>query len=134
MTDRDHFAAAAFTGLLAQGDDGSFSEESYARAAFRWADVMLRERERNGAVAGRETVPKEKLAEVSSTLHSDAAGYTGGVSPDTKSKTDAEREAIDPVDFGGLTDEERKALAYYIGTGGPDTVDAALRTLLERTK
>lgn len=46
MTDRDHFAAAALTGLLAQGDDGSFSEESYARAAYRWADAMLRERER----------------------------------------------------------------------------------------
>lgn len=56
MTDRDHFAAAALTGLLAQGDDGSFSEESYARAAFRWADVMLRERLRNGAVRGCETV------------------------------------------------------------------------------
>jgi len=33
-----------------------------------------------------------------------------------------------------LTDEEREAIAYYIGTGGPDTVDATLRTLLERTK
>jgi hypothetical protein len=46
MTDRDTFAAAALTGLLAQGDDGSFSEESYARSAYRWADAMLRERER----------------------------------------------------------------------------------------
>lgn len=44
MTLRDNFAAAALTGLLAQGDDGSFSEESYARAAYRWADAMLRER------------------------------------------------------------------------------------------
>ena len=33
-----------------------------------------------------------------------------------------------------LTDEEREAVAYYIGTGGPDTVDAMLRTLLERTR
>lgn len=41
MTDRDTFAAAALTGLLAQGDDGSFSEESYVRAAYRWADAML---------------------------------------------------------------------------------------------
>lgn len=38
---RDTFAAAAFAGLLAQGDDGSFSEESYARSAYRWADAML---------------------------------------------------------------------------------------------
>ena len=31
-----------------------------------------------------------------------------------------------------LTDEEREAIAYYIGTGGPDSVDATLRLLLER--
>ena len=31
-----------------------------------------------------------------------------------------------------LTDAEREAIAYYIGTGGPDRVDAALRGLLER--
>jgi hypothetical protein len=31
-----------------------------------------------------------------------------------------------------LTDEEREAIAYYVGTGGPDTVDATLRGLLER--
>ena len=31
-----------------------------------------------------------------------------------------------------LTDAEREAVAYYIGTGGPDTVDATLRTLLAR--
>jgi hypothetical protein len=33
-----------------------------------------------------------------------------------------------------LTDAEREAVAYYVGTGGPDAVDATLRTLLERTK
>jgi hypothetical protein len=33
-----------------------------------------------------------------------------------------------------LTDEELKAIAYYVGTGGPDGVDATLRSLLERTK
>jgi hypothetical protein len=31
-----------------------------------------------------------------------------------------------------LADEEREAIAYYVGTGGPDAVDATLRTLLER--
>jgi hypothetical protein len=44
---RDQFAAAALTGLLAQGDDGSFSEEWYARAAYRWADAMIAERSRS---------------------------------------------------------------------------------------
>jgi hypothetical protein len=33
-----------------------------------------------------------------------------------------------------LTDAEREAIAYYIGTGGPDAVDATLRGLLERLK
>ncbi len=33
-----------------------------------------------------------------------------------------------------LTDEEREAVAYYVGTGGPDAVDATLRGLLERLK
>jgi hypothetical protein len=33
-----------------------------------------------------------------------------------------------------LTDDERGAIAYYVGTGGPDGVDATLRSLLERTK
>ena len=59
MTDRDQFAAAALTGLLAQGDDGSFSEESYARGAYRWADAMLCERERtnrDAAPAARASV------------------------------------------------------------------------------
>ena len=54
MTDRDAFAAAALTGLLAQGDDGSFSEESYARGAYRWADAMLREMERTNLDAAPE--------------------------------------------------------------------------------
>ena len=55
MNDRDTFAAAALAGLLAQGDDGSFSEESYARAAYRWADTMLRERANSLAgVAGMD--------------------------------------------------------------------------------
>jgi hypothetical protein len=31
-----------------------------------------------------------------------------------------------------LTDDEREAVSYYLGTGGPDGVDATLRSLLER--
>lgn len=57
MTDRDTFAAAALTGLLAEGDDGSFSEESYVRAAYRWADAMLRERTKQTAPPCVETDP-----------------------------------------------------------------------------
>lgn len=56
MTLRDHFAAAALTGLLSQGDDGSFSEESYVRAAYRWADAMLRCRA-GGDCPGQDNAP-----------------------------------------------------------------------------
>jgi len=31
-----------------------------------------------------------------------------------------------------LTDAERRAVSYYIGTGGPDSVDATLAAMLER--
>jgi len=33
-----------------------------------------------------------------------------------------------------LTDEEREAVAYYVGTGGPYRVDATLRGLLKRMR
>jgi hypothetical protein len=42
------------------------------------------------------------------------------------------REAADEIERLRLTDAEREAVAYYVGTGGPDTVDATLRGLLER--
>jgi hypothetical protein len=38
----------------------------------------------------------------------------------------------DALERARLTDEEREAVAYYVGTGGPDTVDSTLRTLLAR--
>lgn len=71
MTMRDHFAAAALAGLLANGDYGM---ESTPGLACGMADAMLRERER---------------------LHNDAPAYTSGISAASGSKlTDAEREAI----------------------------------------
>lgn len=41
MTDRDHFAAAALTGLIANGD---YSVESTPVLAWLMSDAMLRER------------------------------------------------------------------------------------------
>ena len=46
MTDRDTFATAALTGLLA--DDGDRIDHAmidFTTRAYEWADVMLRERE-----------------------------------------------------------------------------------------
>jgi len=54
MTDRDKFAAAALTGLLA--GPGGKTAEQWALHAYSLADAMIRERDRNGAVSGCETV------------------------------------------------------------------------------
>jgi hypothetical protein len=58
MTDRDHFAAAALTGLV--GECGYHSPEDVAGEAYALADAMLRERERtnhDAAPAARAQLP-----------------------------------------------------------------------------
>ncbi len=57
MTDRDHFAAAALTGLIARAGEIPFDGVA---DCYEWADAMLRERERV-----TEPLLKEKQAEVS---------------------------------------------------------------------
>ena len=54
MTDRDQFAAAALTGIIANEGEGPSLPNTCAYA-YRIADAMLRAR--NGAVDSRETVP-----------------------------------------------------------------------------
>jgi hypothetical protein len=56
---RDTFAAAALSGMLARPDidDEPLEYHFLCEAAYRWADAMLRERERNGALSACETVP-----------------------------------------------------------------------------
>jgi len=45
MTDRDAFAAAALTGLLADGSDRiDYFMADFTRRAYEWADAMLLER------------------------------------------------------------------------------------------
>lgn len=55
ITLRDTFAAAALTGLISDADY-EYSPDTAAQDAYACADAMLRERARNGAPAGRETV------------------------------------------------------------------------------
>jgi len=59
MTDRDHFAAAALTGLLYPEVDDEFAMPYIVGRAYLWADAMLRERERtnhDAAPAARASV------------------------------------------------------------------------------
>ena len=46
----------------------------------------------------------------------------------------ADAECRDEIARLRLTATERESLGYYIGTGGPDGVDATIRALLERLK
>lgn len=76
MTDRDTFAAAALTGLLASNPyDQAMTYEQYANESYRMADAMIRER------GVTEPMPKETRAEVCFAL------------------TDAEREAVEYVEL-----------------------------------
>jgi len=61
MTDRDHFAAAALTGLIHSQDlqAGPLRRELACTMAYRWADAMLRERAKtnhDAAPAARASV------------------------------------------------------------------------------
>jgi hypothetical protein len=110
MTDRDTFAAAALTGLLASNPyDHAMTYVEYANESYRMADAMLRER--NGAVDARETVCPHVRGTV--TQHC-SLNFT---------LTDEEREAI-------YRAEARLRTAYV-----PDDQTAAtLRSLLERLR
>ena len=128
MTDRDQFAAAALTGLLAQGDDGSFSEESYARAAYRWADAMLRERERtNHHAAPAATVNAESVAPQPTAgdragnppSHSGTGDTDHGASPEARARTDADRGRTDKADSrpGKGTGDTPEPVAWAVMDG-----------------
>ena len=107
---RDHFAAAALTGLLANGDYGM---ESTPGLAWGMADAMLRERER---------------------LQNDAPAYTGGISAVSESKlTDAEREAVSFA-YDMLCQRARELQAVHAMESSRRCVEAsrALQKLFER--
>lgn len=134
MTDRDHFAAAALTGLLAASDANSWADDLWAddlcRTAYGWADFMLRERDNHPATPDSSPVtkpmPKEKRAEVS-----DGRPVAWGLpnaDGDEIWATSLNKEAIEqhcPTNQTlvplyrhpqpTLTDEEREAIVQAIG-------------------
>jgi hypothetical protein len=67
MTDRDHFAAAALTGLLTSDDVGEESNafgQAICQSAYLWADAMLRERAKTNhdAAPAARAAPSESSA------------------------------------------------------------------------
>jgi len=125
VTDRDTFAAAALTGLLAGPGDKDFSADYWARHAYEAADAMLRER---GRVT--ETMTKEKRAEVSA----------APVSRQAETEVCGRATDIIARHAATLTDEEREAVKQAairvesLCQLGAQRMAATLRNLLERTK
>ncbi len=121
MTDRDTFAAAALTGLLAAPTDKDRSSEYWARFSYEIADAMLRERER--------------------TIH-DAA-------PAATARTDADRDRTDkaaarpgegtgdiPDSRTRLSEAEIDALEYVVVEGRIASMNdyGILRSLLVKVR
>jgi len=71
VTDRDTFAAAALTGLLADdGDRVDPAMPNFTARAYEWADAMLRERSRTGQAAAG--TPPQSRAGTTSQSHEES--------------------------------------------------------------
>jgi hypothetical protein len=57
MTDRDHFAAAALSGLMANPNNNDTTADTIRFWAWNWADAMLREREQTGSRPTIDGIP-----------------------------------------------------------------------------
>ena len=150
MTDRDHFAAAALTGLLSNVQ--RYQNEPLTRQAFEIADFMLRERGKKPEPPDSSTVtepmPKEKRAGVSDGSKPVAWAVMDG-SEFMEFCVDKEEARCAAGYYGDcpivplyrrpqptLTDAEREALHHVVGDVADITgpVEDALRGLLERMK
>ena len=126
MTMRDHFAAAALTGLLADGEWPSEAYDSASEEAYAHADAMLRRRgnqpEKPDSSTVTEPMPKEKRAEVSGGWRSDirppdaadraaaaACDETWGIAPVAWVVMDGE----EAMEFCTDEEEAKGAAAHY---------------------
>jgi hypothetical protein len=160
MTDRDHFAAAALTGLIARA--GKIPFDGVADC-YEWADAMLRERERtnhDAAPAARAPEPEPEAARrrpAGGTGESQEPVVWAVMLADNHRiwgvyALEEEANAINDVVAGGhgvaplylqpqptLTDAEREAVEWFSNFARPQNGPvigrhaAALRGLLERT-
>jgi hypothetical protein len=145
MTDRDCFAAAALTGLLAAPTDKDRAMEYWARLSYEAADAMLRER------GDTEPMPKEKRASVSQqepvawavVYPNGELGVVAFCESDAEDRATAS-DSVVPLyrqPQPTLTDAEREAICQAVTAydGNDDDkecaqIAATLRKLLERTK
>lgn len=154
MTDRDHFAAAALAGLLANPKNNDSTADTIRFWAWNWADAMLRERNRteNRPTVDGVPVPLERTNHAAAPVAwavmladgeriydvyaieeeakaiDEAVTGNHGVVPLYRSPTltDAEREAIREA----LEGAEQDARLFGDKAAAADAV--ALRGLLER--
>ena len=130
MTDRDIFAAAALTGLLADdGDRVDHAMPDFTARAYEWADAMLRERERTSPTPQPRTVVLS----------------TGGVvyyhpTHDAVPEARATNDGGTPKGAGGTgdtpSDAEIDALEYVVEEGSIASMDdyGILRSWLIRLR
>jgi hypothetical protein len=129
MTDRDHFAAAALTALLASGEDCVDPYmASMCERAYEWADAMLRERERTNLdpePAGKAAEPESSvpLGSVCGTGNtqkpvawrayaSDGSEAVYSLYEQARAAADEWKWSVEPLYRSAtLTDEEREAIA-----------------------
>jgi len=90
------------------------------------------ERLRNGALDAREAVQCPRSGDCPDADNA-ARQDIAALADDTPAAHATPGEGSEQ-DGCTLTDAERRAVAYYIGTGGPDAVDATLWGLLERMR
>jgi len=151
MTDRDHFAAAALTGLIANEGDGPSLSNTCAYA-YRIADAMLRERAKNNAdpiVPSRDKVSGVTSPPVSSgeTINRSAESQSpdaqcGGGEPLDDTRPDTNGEATGgrghniPDSRTRLSEAEIDALEYVLVDGRIASMDdyGVLRSLLARVR
>lgn len=129
---RDTFASAALTGLASRPQ---WVPAECVPEAYRLADAMLRERLRNGAASGCETV-QSGYAESRRGPRHVTETYVKNDENATDSSTNREPVARHPQT--ALTDEEREAVRFFSQIDGPGNVPlankraATLRRLLDR--
>jgi len=141
MTDRDHFAAAALTGLLAGSEHNRDTDAlDHAATAYYIADAMLRERGQENQDAAPEA--RAKADQIMQDQRAEIERLREAI------RRLADQDATLSVCDGSvtvtmdatLTDEEREAIADAAGryvegiTPKAQEYAATLRGLLERTR